>query len=558
MYRSVAIALLLQLVAAPGLAAPGEATEVATPAAPQELKAATKRNALSVPLGGFVWLEPAGSFRWRLEVWRGMDLGLQPLANPFGVYRQVYDSGANPGQSGSSWRETSDLRLRLEPSLWIGDRAVIHTRIDVMDVVAGSGLGTSILEGGGVGTPSMGPSMSGSAGFVDSIAVRGVWLDLDLFSFIGLRLGRIPTQWGLGMLENSGDCAWCDKGDSFDTLGIRATPFDLATFEIDLDFPLEGTTGRAAMDWPFAPDVDRGDADDILQIRLKASSVQGPEPVPGTGFQWGGYARFRWQDYSTSGQDLQKPSCAPDGLGDLPYECVELFYKDALFITPDVWVQAGWNVGTGILYLAAEFAGHYGRFKATQATDKTDTGKEFLAGGGLVRLWWESERTRFAFEGGIASGDGDADAFGVYDGYVAAVPDLSHEDWGTVRRNDLVTAWMFNPAYLADSILFRHVVGAVTNAWYVKPTADVALWRTRDKGLAAVASVMYAGAVMPRQTPGGRAALGLETELGLRFRWDHVEASISGTGLVPFAGFDHGDGLPLPAWLLRTGLLVSF
>jgi uncharacterized protein (TIGR04551 family) len=552
MYRSVAIALLMLLLTAPAVA------EDAPPAAPQELTAAKTSAALSVPLGGFAWFDVGGSFRWRLEVWRGMDMGLQPLANPFGIYRQVYDSGANPGAKGSSWRETSDLRLRLEPTLRIGDRAAIRTRIDVMDVVAGSGLGTPILERGGVHAPSMGPSMSGSLGFVDTVAVRGLWLDLDLFSFLGLRLGRIPTHWGLGMLENRGDCTWCDKGDYFDTLGIRVTPLNMATFELDFDFPLEGSTGRSAMDWPFAPDVDRADADDVWQIRIKASSVKGPEPIPGTGFQWGGYARFRWQDYSSSGQDLQKPSCSPDGLGDLPFECVELFYKKAFFVTPDAWVQMGWDVGSGILYLAAELAGHYGSFKATQATDKTNTSKDFLGGGGLIRLWWESNRTKFTLEGGVASGDGDADAFGVYDGFVSAVPDLSHEDWGTVRRNDFVTAWMFNPAYLVDSILFRHVIGAVTNAWYVKPSVDVALWRTRDKGLAVVASMMYAGAVTPQQTPGGRSALGLETELGLRFRWDYVEATVSGTGLVPFGAFDHGDGMPAPAWLLRTGLVVSF
>ena len=161
-------------------------------------------------------------------------------------------------------------------------------------------------------------------------------------------------------------------------------------------------------------------------------------------------------------------------------------------------------------------------------------------------------------EGGVASGDSDADAFGVYDGYVAAVPDLSHEDWNSVRRNDIVTAWMFNPAYMVDSILFRHVIGAVTNAWYLKPAADLAIWRTRDRGLSATLSVLYAGAVVSEQTPGARSPLGLETELGLRFRWDHVEASISGTGLVPFSAFDHGDGLPAPAWLMRTGLLFSF
>ena len=527
-------------------------------ARPERIEAPEKRSALSVPLGGFAWLDPAGSFRWRLEVWHGLDMGLQALANPFGVYRQVYDSGANPGVRGASWRETSDLRLRLEPVLRVGDRAAIRTRIDVMDSVAGAGIGTSILDSGGVGTATLGPSMSGSVGFVDTFAVQGLWLELDMFSFIELRLGRIPTHWGLGMLENRGDCAWCDKGDYFDTLGLRATPLGLATFELDFDFPLEGRTGRAAMDWPFAPDVDRGDADDVWQIRLKASSVKGPEPVAGTGFQWGGYTRFRWQDYSTSSQDLQKPSCAPDGLGDLPYECVELFFKDAFFITPDAWVQMGWDVGAGTLYLAAELAGHYGSFGATQATDKTDTKKQFLAGGGLVRLWWETERMRFDFEGGVASGDSDADAFGVYDGYVAAVPDLSHEDWNSVRRNDLVTAWMFNPAYLVDSILFRHVIGAVTNAWYLKPAADLAIWRTRDRGLAATISMLYAGAVVPQQTPGRHSALGLEAELGLRFRWDHVEASVSGTGLVPFAAFDHGEGLPAPAWLIRTGLLFSF
>jgi len=545
--------LLLLLTAA----LPARAEE-ATAVRPEALEAAQQHSARSVSLGGFTWLEPAGSFRWRLEAWRGLDLGLLPLANPFGVYRQVYDSGANPGSHGASWRETSDLRLRMEPALHIGDRAAVRTRIDVMDTVAGAGLGTPILDRGGVGAPSTGPDLSGSVGFVDTVAVRGLWLDLDLLSFIGLRLGRIPTHWGMGILENRGDCAWCDKGDHFDTLGVRATPLDLATFEFDFDFPLEGATGRSSMDWPFAPDKDRGEADDVFQLRIKASSTRGPEPLPETGFQWGAYTRFRWQDYSTSGQDLQKPACAPDDLGDLPFQCIELFYRRAFFITPDAWIQVGWDAGPGTWYVAAELAGHYGRFRATQATDKVDTSKQFLGGGGMARLWWESPRTRFAVEGGIASGDSDADAFGVYDGYVAAVPDLSHEDWDRVQRNDFVTAWMFNPAYLVDSILFRHVIGAVTNAWYLKPTADLALWRTRERGFAVVASVMYAGAVTSRQTPGDHPALGLETELGMRVRWDHVEASFTGTGLIPFHGFDHGAGLPAPAWLLRTGLAVTF
>ncbi|MBM4372066.1 MAG: hypothetical protein FJ098_10460, partial [Deltaproteobacteria bacterium] len=262
--------------------------------------------------------------------------------------------------------------------------------------------------------------------------------------------------------------------------------------------------------------------------------------------------------YTSSGQDLQKPLCAPDPLGDVPYECVELFYRRAFFITPDAWVQAGWRAGSGTLYLAAELAGHYGRFRATQATRKTDTGKQFLGGGALARVWWEDPALRFSLEGGVASGDGDADAFGVYDGYVAAVPDLSSDDWDVVRRNAFVTTWMFNPAYLVDSILFRHVIGAVTDAWYLKPAADVAVWRTRDRGLSVLASLMYAGAVMPSQTPGRHPALGLEAEAGLRFRWDFVEASFSGAGLVPFRAFDHGEGVPQPAWLLRTGLRFWF
>ena len=101
------------------------------------------------------------------------------------------------------------------------------------------------------------------------------------------------------------------------------------------------------------------------------------------------------------------------------------------------------------------------------------------------------------FETGGATGD-QAEAPGQYLNY----------RWHFVQQptgDHTMNDFHFSPDYHVDEILFRHILGTVTNAVYIKPQA--AYWfdlgRTRALGLNG--SIIYSMAQVPVSTPGNDA-----------------------------------------------------
>ena len=96
----------------------------------------------------------------------------------------------------------------------------------------------------------------------------------------------------------------------------------------------------------------------------------------------------------------------------------------------------------------------------------------------------------------------------------------------------------FSPDYHVDEILFRHILGTVTNAIYIKP--QTAYWfdlgRTRALGLNG--SVIYSMAQVPVSTPNNELMYGLEMDVGAGYR---------NTAEGFYAGFTWGVLWPLGA-----------
>lgn len=117
------------------------------------------------------------------------DLSGSVLPNALGVYRE---------------RLTKTLyfthHLRLEPSLTIGKAATLYLRIDgLQNVVWGDNDGKAqspLFAANPTSTNDFGESTS-------TIKLTWAWLDLDL-KLGRLRVGRMPSQWGLGILSNAG------------------------------------------------------------------------------------------------------------------------------------------------------------------------------------------------------------------------------------------------------------------------------------------------------------------------------------------------------------------
>ena len=115
--------------------------------------------------------------------------------------------------------------------------------------------------------------------------------------------------------------------------------------------------------------------------------------------------------------------------------------------------------------------------------------------------------------------------------------------------------------YRVDRILFREIIGTVTDAGYVRPHIDLALARSRVGdlifGLAGVASF----AVFTESTPGGKRPLGIEIDPTLRYRSPiGFEAALEQATFLPLAGMDNpAQGIDAgAAQLWRLRLIYGF
>ena len=94
---------------------------------------------------------------------------------------------------------------------------------------------------------------------------------------------------------------------------------------------------------------------------------------------------------------------------------------------------------------------------------------------------------------------------------------------------------MFNRDYKIDMILFRHLIGAVTNAGYVKPFLSYEL----TKSIAFKVSNVTSFALRPVATPGNSRMYGTEFDSDIGYSANGFSIGISYGVLFPFAAMSH-------------------
>jgi uncharacterized protein (TIGR04551 family) len=131
----------------------------------------------------------------------------------------------------------ANLRLRLEPTIFVGDNLRVYSQIDMLDnIVLGStpqgyanspsadgGYSVAARGGysplGGFATTTWSPT-SGVTTIGDAVLVKRVWGEYR--SPVGTILfGRMPHHWGLGMVRNAGSDVDADWGDNVDRIQFR-------------------------------------------------------------------------------------------------------------------------------------------------------------------------------------------------------------------------------------------------------------------------------------------------------------------------------------------------
>lgn len=441
------------------------------------------------------------------------------------------------------------------------------------------------------------PPTSGINSFRDSIVAKRAWGHIKFGFGLDLRFGRMPWSWGMGMVANHGngylrgDSADIirqvdqDYGDSVDSVRLA---FDFGkdrrkthTIAISWDWASSGPTtgqllgpkwdsgGIIGQDfsaekfdnvYQWSVSLERRDDMDMLRRKvslgnpvvnygfmnwLRYQDVDNDIGSPGLGDGLGTNPAYYSGDNNNQLPDPQRTGGAPLGNGDVDSVgrtgfsnyAATLMHRRAFMYTPDLWLRVNWRT----LRIEFEAAGQIGTFRMRDNFDDlvpesradfdtlTRAGLDnnlILAFGYALEFKYGFFRDRFhiGFDHGFATGDTSPPLR-----YNPQSPLLSGN---TDRRLD---NFRFNPAYNVDLLLFREMLGTVSNAAYFKPWAAFYFFQH----FSVRADVMYALAMRPQSTIGNRYSYGVEIDGAARYH-DAREPI--------FFQLQYGVMFPLPAF----------
>lgn len=524
----------------------------------------------------FPWIEHHGYFRVRGDLLYNLDLGTydlesrtgsSPVLPPLtevdteGPQHPETREGATFGRDADSL-SGANMRFRYAPTIHISESLRVRTTLDIFDNMVlgstpGSGPGARLarpdLELAFFDETQLSPS-DGSTSYRDAIRVKHAWAEwrtpLGLLS-----AGRMSNHWGLGMVANGGECIDCDFGDSIDRVMGVTKLFDTYV-AFAWDFPSEGPVGMSGTHTLFtqqqgqAYDLDQ--RDDVNQwvvalfqkpygLEEKEQRARDLAELGKPVFDWGVYNIIR----SQSLESIYDGDGLPEGPGDF-----QLREINAFSYTPDLWLDFQYRptVASGVR-VQLEAAAVFGSIEelpnkfaepAQQCTDPTvvdldDCGNIFEPRyRDIFRLGYALEidarynALNYGLHHGLASGD-DQEGFGYLD--------RGRLDTDGVDKR--LTAFRFDRDYHVDLILFRELIGGVTNAVYFKPYIGYDLVDESDEAWGFQLSAMYAFALEADQTPGNESPLGIEFDIELYIHeFNRFRLSMAYGVLFPLEAFD--------------------
>lgn len=533
--RAAGLAVFWGTVAVSGLAwaqGVGELGEGLTPSASPSQKA-------RFDVGAYLRLR--GATFYNLDLDRGVTPSGTPLF-PVPV--------ANPQGQTVSY---SDLRVRTDLSAASATGTLAaHVRIDVLDNL--------VLGSTPIGSPSSSRALTpaaspGQQSPANALRIKRAYGQV-LLPFGLLAAGRMGNSWGMGMVSASGDCDDCDYGDSADRI-IFVTPLFGHVWGAMYDFASSGSLtpardGERLID--FDPTDNVRTATFVVMNYHTDLARERRRSADRTTVEYGLLASHRWQTNDAPSQyTLSEPRDI--GAGDF----IARGYRATV---GDLWLR----VTTPRAELEAEAA-------VVTATVEQPT----LVPGALYHVRAESlqtgaaVRSRYALvtdhfwlglDAGYASGD-PAPGFGAFPQPGAPRPVAGDIDGAQADLpvDNRIDNFRFHPDFRIDRILFREIIGTVTDAMYVRPHLTWRIAETSSGRLDASVAAIASRAVEPTSTPGGQTPLGVEVDPTLRYVGaDGFTASLEHAVLVPLSGLDNLETRQKakPAQLIRLRLGYRF
>ncbi|MCA9679948.1 MAG: TIGR04551 family protein, partial [Myxococcales bacterium] len=439
-----------------------------------------------------------------------------------------------------------DLRFRSDLAFYApGTGVAVKLRVDVLDDVA---LGSTPEVGTGrAPTPAASPGQT--AGLV---RVERAWGEA-LTPFGVLAAGRMGAHWGLGIAANGGDCDDCDGGDAADRVAFLAPLFG-HLLALSYDFSWSGpVTARK----DAARTVELAESDDVTTVTVALLNARTPATLlrrAAAGratVEYGAYVSHRWQADDVPAAYL--PVAVPVGLDDP----AQLMARDFSATSAGGWLRMltpGFRLEAEAIYAHAR-VGQTSLIPGVELTQPATSNQVGLA----VETEAKLGGLHLGVDGGFASGD-DAPGFGAFPvpGAAAAQPGDLDGPQADPPGDTTVDNFRFHPDYRIDRILFREIIGTITDAAYLRPHVTARLADLGHAWIEAGATLIASWAIEPSSTPSGARALGVEVDPTLTFgSRDGFRAALEYAVLLPGAAFDNPDqGLdaaPAQLWRVRVG-----
>ena len=443
------------------------------------------------------FFELNGYLRLRADLFHQLDLGVYNSLRPLG------DLGTADHTSEDKRKDntigTANMRLRLNPTLNVSEDIKIMMQADILDNVVLGTTPDTYLRGGPGG---LGPGISGFAtsqvaqqagrnSDVDSIQIKRVWAEVR--TPVGLlKFGRQPSHWGTGMYINDGNCVDCDYGDTVDRILFGTKIFEHILF-LGMDFVNEGVTDDTQFEYG-GQDKDATQLDDVQQIVFgfarKHTDAEAEELIENNDFviDYGFYNVLRWQSYSLEQSVIGDPSNQAGDFASRQNLRAQLIERDLKLYVGDIWFKFLWKRLhieleaiwiTGSLGDAAKDAAEQTSLRQKGITDNSIDINQY---GVVFQIDYKflDDALFVGAEWGLASGDpyngpygnGYDTGFGVYPYQDRQFADAKYQRTknGPMIEDRAVNNFRFDPDYHVDLILFREIIGTVTDATYVKPS----------------------------------------------------------------------------------------
>ena len=544
------------------------------------------------------FLQIDGYFRTRADLFHRLDLGtFDPLADnglgrgtsnfPTPTFYRPFDvetceaEGIEGTVCNTEGKDTNsitsmNMRLRLDPTLNVSEDIRVRSMVDVFDnLVYGS---TAEAKPGFAQNPSLplplfsanqNAPQEGLNSRYDAIRVKRLWAEV-LTPFGQLRFGRQPNQFGLGLLANSGDGLDNDFGDNADQILFATKAFGhyiIPAYSLSAsgDFGRGGGLGglgdygqryylnengqRYNLDprddvHSFILSVQKRDnAATIDQMLIDGASV----------LNYGVFAVYRQQAYDV-------PSYYTEQNPMVGASAADYVRRDANAFAVSGWALYQWQK----LKLELEVAGIYATINGTSTTSSgldaydaslgvdasgTPIPINVFQGGAALESSYRmlNDSLQIGVNTGWASGD-DAPGFGLRPviNQNANPGDADAKQYGRcietddagdcILIDDNISNFRFDPDYQVDLILFREVLGTVTDAFYVKP--HLTYFVNPNTGFRA--DIISSFANYATSTPGNASPLGVELDATAFYQsLDGFHFMMQYGYLFPLAGLNH-------------------